>query len=419
MNEIGGRKSAFLTQQCGRRHDDTLRSATFVKGEMAMSSFERLTPLFKRYMEQGGPAGCACLVMRSGETVYDEKFGYANLETKQLIQSDTIYRIYSMTKVITCAAALQLYERGLYLLDDPLEEYLPEFKNPSVFRQYESGNMVAGPAAGPIRIRDLFTMTSGLTYGGSGSETERLTGPIYQKAPASMDVRAFTRALAEVPLAFDPGTRWQYGLSHDVLGALIEVLSGQTFEQYLKREIFDPLGMKDTSFRISEGKRDRLAVMYNLAEDGTLTPNNSLETPYQPECRFESGGGGLLSTIGDYARFAQALVRGGELDGYRLLSPKTVQLMATNHLTPQQMNDYNWGHLNGYGYGLGVRVMIDPAAGGTGSSIGEYGWAGMAGSWVMIDPQEDLTLVYMQQMLPSREPYIANRIRNVVYSALD
>jgi CubicO group peptidase (beta-lactamase class C family) len=383
-----------------------------------MSQFNRLTPILKSFMEKGGPAGCACTVVMHGKVLYDESFGYADLEKKIRIQPDTIYRIYSMTKVITCVAALKLYEKGLYLLNDPLDEYLPEFKNPQVYRYNESGAMTVSPAANPIRVKDLFTMSSGLTYEGDGTETERQTGRILENED-TMDLRALSKALAAIPLQFDPGTHWKYSTSHDVLAAFIEVLSGQSFEEFLKKEIFEPLGMIDTSFRIQEEKRDRLCIMYNRAEDGTLTPNTSKDAPYQPGCRYESGGGGLLSTIGDYSRFAQALANGGQLDGVRILSSKTIQLMATNHLSPQQLKDFDWEQMSGYGYGLGVRVMIDPAAGGSNSSIGEYGWAGLAGSWLLIDPKEELSVVYMQQMLPSLEPYIANRIRAGIYGALD
>jgi CubicO group peptidase (beta-lactamase class C family) len=383
-----------------------------------MNQLYRLTPLLKSFMEKGGLAGCACTVVRQGEVLYEESFGYADLEKKIIIQPDTIYRIYSMTKVVTCVAALMLFEKGLYLLNDPLDEYLPEFKNPQVYRYNESGVMSISPAANPIRVKDLFTMSSGLAYGGNGTETERQTGQILENAD-TMDLRALSKALAAIPLEFDPGTHWKYGTSHDVLAALIEVLSGQTFEEFLKKEIFDPLGMFDTSFRIQDDKRDRLCIMYNRAEDGTLTPNTSLDAPYQPGCRYESGGSGLLSTIVDYSRFAQALAKGGQLDGVRILSPKTIQLMATNHLSPQQLKDFNWEQMSGYGYGLGVRVMIDPAAGGSNGSIGEYGWAGMGGSWLLIDPKEELSVVYMQQMLPSLEPYIVNRLRAGIYGALE
>ncbi len=383
-----------------------------------MNQLRRLTPLLKSVIEKG-PAGCACIVVQRGDVLYQEGFGYADLQQKRKIEPDTIYRIYSMTKVVTCAAALMLYERGLYLLNDPLEEYLPEFKNPRVYRYSDLGVMSVGPAARSIRIKDLFTMSSGLTYGGDETETERQTAAIQDVAVRTMDMRALSRALADVPRAFDPGARWKYGLSHDVLAALVEALSGQTFGEFLRKEIFEPLGMTDTSFRLGKDKRDRLSTMYDRADDGRLTPNTAKDAPFEEGCRYESGGGGLLSTLGDYSRFAQALAEGGALDGARILSPKTVQLMGTNHLDPAQLKDFDWSQMSGYGYGLGVRVMIDPAAGGINGSLGEFGWAGLAGSWVLIDPNERLSVVYMQQMLPSLEPYIHPRLRAVIYGSLE
>ncbi|TVY09175.1 serine hydrolase domain-containing protein [Paenibacillus cremeus] len=380
----------------------------------------RLTPLLKSLVEMNhGPAGCACTVIQNGEVLYQEGFGYADLDKGTPIAQDTIYRIYSMTKVVTCVAALMLYEKGHFLLNDPVEEYLPEFKNLSVYRYNEFGVRTASPAAGSIRIKDLFMMTSGLTYGGDILETERQTRTIMENAVHTMDMRALSQALATVPLAFDPGTHWKYGTSHDVLAALIEVISGESFGEFLRTNIFEPLAMNDTAFRISDDKRDRLCVMYDRKEDGTLTPNVDRDAPYQPGCKYESGGGGLLSTIGDYSRFAQMLARGGELDGVRILSRKTIELMAQNHLGPEQLKDFNWPQMKGYGYGLGVRVMIDPAEGGINGTIGEFGWAGLAGSWVLIDPKEQLSVVYMQQMLPSNEPYIHPRLRAVIYGALE
>ncbi|TBL81977.1 serine hydrolase domain-containing protein [Paenibacillus thalictri] len=378
---------------------------------------ERLTPMLKEWVEKGAP-GCACTVVKNGEVVYQEHFGYADLDHKTPITADTIYRIYSMSKVITCVAALKLYEQGKFLLNDPLEAYLPEFKNPQVYRYNAFGLRNVSAASSPIRVKDLFMMTSGLTYSGDALETERLTQELMGKAHAA-DIRALSKALAAIPLAFDPGTHWKYGLSHDVLGALIEVISGQTFGEFLQKEIFEPLGMNDTAFRISEDKRARLCGMYDRSEDGTLTLNTTRDAVYQPGCKHESGGAGLLSTTGDYSRFAQALAQGGELDGVQILSRKTVQLMATNHLGPQQLLDYNWPQQKGYGYGLGVRVLRDPADGGSNGTLGEFGWAGLAGSWTLIDPQEQLSVVYMQQMLPSLEPYIHPRLHAVIYGALE
>ncbi len=388
-----------------------------------MSRFNRLDDLLKSFVDRG-PAGCACSVIKDGETMYEGYFGYADLETQKPITPDTIYRIYSMTKVVTCTAALILYERGLYLLNDPLYEYLPEFKNPQVYHRTPTGDLYTAPASRPILVKDLFTMSSGLTYGGNQNETERQTSKVMeelrqkQAAGEKYDVRALSKALAEIPLAFEPGTHWKYGLSHDILGAFIEVVSGKSFGQFLKEEIFEPLGMNDTFFRIPDQKKDRLCSLYNRSDDGTLTKNTSMDANYQPDATFEGGGGGLLSTLGDYSRFAQMLACGGELDGVRILGSKTIDLMRTNHLSPQQLADFNWPYLAGYGYGLGVRVMIDPVAAGSNGSIGEFGWCGLAGTWVMIDPEERLSAVYMQQMLPNFEEYHQPRLRAVIYGAL-
>jgi len=388
-----------------------------------MSNFDRLTSLLDSFVKNG-PAGCACAVMQDNKLLYQKCFGYADLESKTPITQDTIYRIFSMTKVITCTAALMLYERGLFLLNDPLDEYLPEFKNPQVYRYTPNGNLYISPAKRPIRIKDLFTMSSGIPYEGDNSQTARdikkIMSDLNQKAASGekFNVRTLSKAISEVPLAFDPGSHWQYGLSHDILGALIEVLSGKSFGQFLKDEIFTPLGMNDTSFQISAKKKDRLCSLYNRLEDGSLIKNTDMDANYEPESAFESGGAGLLSTLCDYGRFAHMLACGGEFNGVRILSRKTIQLMATNHLGPQQLADFNWPYQAGYGYGLGVRVMIDPPAGGCNGSIGEFGWCGMAGTWVLIDPKEKLSAVYMQQMFPNFEAYYQPRIRAVIYGAL-
>ncbi|QAA34437.1 serine hydrolase domain-containing protein [Clostridium manihotivorum] len=388
-----------------------------------MNQFERLTPLLKSFVEKG-PAGCSCSVSRNGEELYRNFEGFADLENKRPITEDTIFRIYSMTKVITCTAALILYERGLFLLNDPLEEYLPEFKNPQVHRYTPYGALSTSPASRPITIKDLFTMSSGLTYTGDNIETARCLSKTMDKLNAKydegkkFDVRTFSKEIAKVPLAFDPGSHWQYGYSHDVLGALIEVVSNKKFGQFLKDEIFDPLGMKDTFFSIPDEKLHRLSNIYDRSEDGTLTKNSNMDRDYRPDATFESGGAGLLSTLKDYSIFAQMLACGGELNGTRILSKKTIELMSTNHLTEAQLLDFDWSYQAGYGYGLGVRVMIDRAKGGSNSSLGEFGWCGMAGTWVMIDPKEKLSAVYMQQMFPNFEAYHQPRLRNVIYGSL-
>ncbi len=382
---------------------------------------QRLRPILETFVEKG-PAGCSLMVARGGETLYEDYVGVMDLETKKPIGPDTIYRIYSMSKVITCAAALMLYERGPFALNDPLSEYLPEFKDMQVYRHNPQGALYTDKAACPIRVKDLFCMTSGIPYPGEGTETARHMARVYGDVTKGgsdkpWTVREMTKVLSGIPLAFDPGSHWMYGMSHDVLGAFIEALSGKAFGQFLKENIFDPLGMKDTAFRIGEGKRSRLCGMYSLEADGSRRKITDMDSDYQPGASFEGGGGGLLSTLSDYTRFAQALAL-GELNGVRILSDHTIDLMATNHLDAAQMADFNWEQMAGYGYGLGVRVLIDRAAGGCSAPLGEFGWAGLAGTLVFIDRAEQLTITYMQQMMPNQEGYHMPRIRNAVYGAI-
>ncbi|MBU9720259.1 MULTISPECIES: serine hydrolase domain-containing protein [Bacillaceae] len=384
---------------------------------------KQLSPLLKSFVEKG-PTGCALSVSHNGRNVFKEYVGFADVEKGKEITEDTIYRIFSMTKVVTCTAALMLYERGLFLLNDPIETYLPEFSEPKFFQKNDSGEATIVSATRSIQVKDLFTMTSGLTYEGDGDPTEREVKKVReafkkkQEQGEKVTVRDLTKAVASIPLAFDPGTQWRYGLSHDVLGSLVEVISGKTLGEFFEEEIFTPLGMNDTFFQLPEDKKHRFAQMYLKNDAGNLDPWGVLDSHYAPDAAFESGGAGLLSTINDYSRFAELLANGGELDGVRLLGKKTVELMTTNHLSPDVLAHYNWPYLAGYGYGLGVRTMMDPVAGGINGSIGEFGWSGLAGTWVMIDPKEKLSAVYMQQLLPNLEEYHQPRLRNVIYGAI-
>lgn len=387
-----------------------------------LSLKERLDPLLKIFMERG-PAGCACGVMQNGKALYEGYAGLADLETQKPIAPDTIYRMHSASKVITCTAALMLYERGLFHLNDNLEDYLPEFKNPQVFRYSANNALYTSPASRSIKIKDLFMMASGICYPGDNVETARRVLKAVkalerkEKAGQMCDIRTLVKALAEIPLAFDPGSHWLYGYSHDVIGAFIEVVSGKRFSRFLQDEIFEPLGMKDTAFRLSDDKWPRLCTMYNHPADGKLTKSTEPDDRYKPDALMESGGGGLLSTLADYNRFGQAMAC-GELDGVRLLSPHTLRLMTANGLSPQQLADFNWDTLAGYGYGLGVRTLMDPAAAGANANPGEFGWGGYAGTILMMDPKEKLSIVYMQQMVPNQEAYHEAALRSTVYGSI-
>ena len=323
----------------------------------------------------------------------------------------TLFRIYSMTKVLTVMAALQLYEQGLYAMDDPLGEYIPEFRS---MRVWDAAAGKAVPAKNPIRIRDLFCMSAGLTYEGTGGETARTLLEIRKKLEAELPGEQYTtqqyvRLMAQAPLAFEPGTHWNYSLCHDVLGALVEVLSGQLLGEYMREHIFAPLGMQHTFFRCPEELRAHMATHSDPGGDAK----------FGSEARYESGGGGQLSTADDYMRFAEALTNWGTSpDGVRILGRKTVELLRMDQLNEQQKCDFNWDYLAGYSYGLGVRTLVDPARAGIPGTKGEFGWCGVLGTWVLMDPEEQLTAVYMHQRYPNLEKYVQTHLRPMIYGAI-
>ncbi|MBR3644228.1 MAG: serine hydrolase, partial [Parasporobacterium sp.] len=347
-----------------------------------------------RFVSSGEIAGCSVRIMRDDEVCFEGSFGYADIENKVKISDNTIFPIASMSKVITAAGIMQLYEQGLFKMWDPVSAYLPGFKNPKVAREKADGSVEIVDAEGEVTMRQLFTMTSGVPYGSGDTaagrirmEKEKEYIEQHKKMPDNI---TYANMAGQLPLAFEPGEKWMYGFSIDVLGAVIEVLTGKTLGEYLKENITDPLGMKDTGFFVPAGKQDRIATLYHIKEG--MKP----EMRKYPSCRpeFESGGGGLFSTVRDYSRFAQMLLHGGTLDGVRILGRKTVALMATDHLTPSQQASHNWDTQRGYGYGLGVRVMTDPQIAGINGSVGEWGWDGAFGNWFCIDPKENLTCVY-------------------------
>jgi CubicO group peptidase (beta-lactamase class C family) len=337
--------------------------------------------------------------------------------------------MFSNTKNITVVAALILYERGKFLLNDPIEKYLPFFGDMQYCYVDGSNSVNTVPVSHSIRIKDLFSMTSGLVYGGLGSfthsELEKEAGGFLPKE--NWTTMEYVEQISKIPLAFDPGTSWSYGFSHDVLGALIEAISGKKFSEFLSDEIFKPLKMNNTSFRFSEESRSNLAGFY-MVEDGGLRKDSFLDQLYDPSNKYELGGAGLLSTLEDMTRFTTMLSVGGTLEGNRILGRRTIDLMRQNHLGPgplaafQKVHEVSWPWFEGYGYGLGVRTLIDKTASGSNGSIGEFGWCGAAGSWIMIDPDEELAACYMHQLFPlekNLQDYCHPRLRNVIYGVLD
>lgn len=354
------------------------------------------------------------LVMHRNETVFRYRSGYANLEEKTPIEDSHIFNLYSMTKILTCTAALQLVEKGAMLLSDPLADYLPEFAEMTVRKTQPNGGVELVRAQNPITVRDLFTMTAGFSYDLQAPSIREAA----ERTNGRVPTRDFAAALAKVPLLFEPGTHWNYSLCHDVLAALVEAVDGRKFGEYVRDEITGPLGMRDTAFDLSEEQRSRLAPQY-VYDDKLGKPVRKDGNDYRIGTEFESGGAGLLSTVSDYAKFLNALTnRGTSPDGVRVLSPASVDLMRTDHLNENTRADYNWNHMAGYGYGLGVRTHVSGALSGSLSSLGEFGWAGAAGCLAIMDPESELTVMYAQHLLNNQEPYVHPRLRNIVYACL-
>ncbi|QOS79066.1 beta-lactamase family protein [Paenibacillus sp. JNUCC31] len=354
------------------------------------------------------------LVMHQNDTVFHYRNGFANLEEKTPIGDGAIFNLYSMTKIMTCVAALQLVERGQILLSDPVSDYLPEYAEMQVKKTLSNGEVRLEKATKVITVRDLFTMTAGFSYDvGSPSIQEAV-----KSTNGTLSTRDFAKALSNEPLLFEPGTHWNYSMCHDVLGALVEVVSGRRFGTYLREEITGPLGMNDTAFDLNDEQQARLIPQY-VYNDELEEPVRMDGNGFRVGTELESGGAGLLSTVSDYALFLNALTgRGTSPEGVRILSQASVDLMRTDHLNDMTRSDYSWDHMNGYGYGLGVRTHISKSGSGSLSPLGEFGWSGAAGCMAIIDPDSKLTVMYAQHLLNNQEPYIHRRLRNIVYSCL-
>ena len=380
----------------------------------------RIAPAMNRLLEEGKFAGISVTVVRRGATAYQQQFGYADLASKAPLAKDAIYRIFSMSKPVTGVAVMILLEEGRFRLDDPVSTYLPSFKGLRVLDPADADGSGTIEAAREVTICDLLRHTSGLVYGGAPTTP---LGRIYQ-AQSLFDPRTTLEQMVEkmraIPLAFQPGTRWEYGISMDVLGRLVEVVSGQSFDRFLQERIFGPLQMVDTGFSVPDEKLNRFTTCYNYTEGKGLTPLPAARgvEAYRPgRNRMLSGGGGLVSTAADYLRFATMLARGGELDGVRILGPRTVALMSANHLPPG-VSLPSWGGKNeGNGYGLTMSVTVDPARATGYGSAGDFGWDGAASTFFRVDPKEDLVVLLMTQRMPC-DLEIQVKVKSLVYQAL-
>jgi CubicO group peptidase (beta-lactamase class C family) len=388
----------------------------------------RIDKHFAAYVDDGRLPGYQIAVSRRGGIAHLASYGSADIEAGRPVETDTLWRIYSMTKPITSVAAMMLYEQGAFELTDPISRWLPEFAAPRVYVGGPATKPSTVPATEPIRVWHLLTHTAGLTY---AFHRVHVTDEIYRNAgfdlgsPHGLDLAGCVRAWAALPLAFEPGTEWLYSVATDVLGRLVEIWSGQPLDAFLSEQIFGPLEMTDTAFSVPLEDHGRLAALYAMAPGLTEKVRyDALGEPYKQPPKWFSGGGGLVSTSSDYMRFCHLLLRGGELDGRRLLSPRTVRYMSRNHL-PGGADLAAFGRplssetrYDGVGFGLGLAVTDDPVAAKVLSNPGESYWGGMASTAFWIDPAEDLAVVFMTQLLPSSTYPLRPQLRQLVYQAL-
>jgi CubicO group peptidase (beta-lactamase class C family) len=399
-------------------------------GEVGFDA-ERLARLdrhFAAYVDDGRLPGWLLAVSRGGKIVHVSAYGHRDKEAALPVELDTLWRIYSMTKPITSVAAMMLHEEGGFELKDPVSRFIPSFENVRVYRSGSAAKPATVPAIEPVRIWHLLTHTAGLTY---GFHHAHAVDGMYRAAgfewgsPPGADLAACCEAWARLPLLFQPGTEWNYSVATDVLGRVVEVASGLSLDRFFQERIFAPLGMSDTAFWAGESEADRLAALYTPdPAGGKAVRLDSFGRSALQRPAYLSGGGGLVSSAADYHRFTQMLLRGGELDGVRLLGTRTVRYMTRNHL-PGRADLESFGRplfaettFEGVGFGLGFSVLEDPVANKVPASAGEFGWGGAASTAFWVDPAEEITALFFTQLLPSSTHPIRSQFKQLVSQAL-
>lgn len=398
-------------------------------GEVGLDAdrLRRIDRHFAGYVDEGKLPGWLVLVARHGKIAHLTTHGMRDREAGVEVETDSLFRIYSMTKPVTSVAAMMLYEQGRLELTDPISRYIPAFAEPRVYVNGPARAPQTRPATEPIRVWHLLTHTAGLTYG-----FHRLhpVDEIYRERgfemghPSGLDLAGVCDAWAELPLLFDPGQRWNYSVATDVLGRVVEVVSGQSLDSFFREHVFEPLDMRDTGFTVAESDTDRLAALYSADRSGYAVRNDKLGRVRSESPRVLSGGGGLVSSARDYHRFTRMLLNGGELDGTRLLGNRTLAYMVRNHLPggtdleSLAMGSFSEATNAGKGFGLGFYVNDDPTAAKIIASEGQYGWGGMASTAFWVDPREELTVLFLTQLMPSSTHPLRSQLQPLVYQAL-
>jgi len=395
---------------------------------MNPARLERITEHFEQnYVGPGKIAGCQVAVVRGGQVAYHRSLGLMDREQDLPMRDDTIFRIYSMTKPIASVALMQLYERGMFQLTDPVHRFIPEWSGLRVGEIQPDGSITNVKPQRPMNMRDVLMHTTGLPGGlfpGNPIDDEFARAREEQKK--GMTLEKVTTLLSQHPLKFHPGTHWNYGLSTDIVGRLVEILAEDRFDDYLQREIFAPLGMTDTGFFVPEESADRLAALYQFQPARTpALLETGQESPYLRQRSYLSGAGGLVSTTQDYVAFCQMLLNGGQLGGRRILGRKTLELMTSNHLpggatlSDMAIGGFGEAGFDGVGFGLGFAVGLGPVATAMAGSVGDFYWGGAASTAFWVDPAEDLFVVFMTQLLPSVAYPFRAQLRALVYQAID
>ncbi len=404
---------------------DTTVATTPEDVGLSSAQLGRVKDWSQRLVDGGKLAGVTTMVARRGRVAHLHSCGLANRETGQAMSPDTIVRIYSMTKPLTSVAIMMLYEQGRFQLDDPVSQFLPCFTTMRVAAGGQRGKIDTVPAHRPITIRDLLTHTSGLTYGFMQSTQVdalyRDEGIDFQASECTLG--EMVERVAALPLLAQPGAEWNYSVATDVLGHLVAVVSGEPFGEFLLNRVIKPLGMVDTDFHVPAQKHGRFAANYAKSSAGGLTLiDDPATSPYLAPRGICSGGGGLVSTAGDYMRFCRFVLNRGELDGVRLLGRKTVELMTSNHLRGDMaamgMPRFSESSYEGVGFGLGFSVMLDPARAQIVGTPGEVAWGGAASTAFWVDPVEDMAVVMLTQLMPSSAYPIRRELRVLTYAAV-
>lgn len=384
---------------------------------------QALNRLIEEEVKEGRVSGASALILHGDREVYFHACGAADKEKGSPMKRDTIIRLFSMSKPITAAAVMILAERGEIDLKDPVSKYLPAFAEQTVWQE---GELV--PVWRENTLWDLLNMTSGIPYPDMGSQPGRQMDRIFRELIGRRErgervtTQEYMEHIAKVPLCFQPGKKWMYGLSADILGAVVEKVSGTSYGEFLRRELFEPLEMPDTGFFVPQEKKGRFAQIYQWEDSlGGLIPflGSHLGEYYEEDVAFESGGAGLVSTLDDYSHFASMLLHKGQYQGKRILGEKTVEFMTRNQLSDAQKVDYTWDSVLGCGYGCLMRVLTDQGGAMLNASVGEFGWDGWTGNYVTIDPKEDLVFLYFIQRAGMGMMPVVRRLRMAIYGGLE